>query len=173
MTGDNLTWMTYMRQLIAEYHLNHTFWCFNANSGDTGGLVLDDFVTWDEDKYEFVREVLWQDQDGNFIGLDHAVALGDNGISLSEYSGLDAVPVLSETSESEDTDVTLAGTSSSEAAAEQARSSEATPINLKTADSDMTESTLLKILVLVAVVIVVGIGGFGAYKIGERTARKD
>ena len=173
MTGDNLTWMTYMRQLIAEYHLNHTFWCFNANSGDTGGLVLDDFVTWDEDKYEFVREVLWQDQDGNFIGLDHAVALGDNGISLSEYSGLDAVPVLSETSESEDTDVTLAGTSSSEAAAEQARASEATPINLKTADSDMTESTLLKILVLVAVVIVVGIGGFGAYKIGERTARKD
>lgn len=173
MTGDNLTWMTYMRQLIAEYHLNHTFWCFNANSGDTGGLVLDDFVTWDEDKYEFVREVLWQDQDGNFIGLDHAVALGDNGISLSEYSGLDAVPVLSETSESEETDVTLAGTSSSEAAAEQARASEATPINLKTADSDMTESTLLKILVLVAVVIVVGIGGFGAYKIGERTARKD
>ncbi len=173
MTGDNLTWMTYMRQLIAEYHLNHTFWCFNANSGDTGGLVLDDFVTWDEDKYEFVREVLWQDQDGNFIGLDHAVALGDNGISLSEYSGLDAVPVLSETSESEDTDVTLAGTSSSEVAAEQARASEATPINLKTADSDMTESTLLKILVLVAVVIVVGIGGFGAYKIGERTARKD
>ena len=173
MTGDNLTWMTYMRQLIAEYHLNHTFWCFNANSGDTGGLVLDDFVTWDEDKYEFVREVLWQDQDGNFIGLDHAVALGDNGISLSEYSGLDAVPVLSETSGSEGTDVTLAGTSSSEAAAEQARASEATPINLKTADSDMTESTLLKILVLVAVVIVVGIGGFGAYKIGERTARKD
>ena len=173
MTGDNLTWMTYMRQLIAEYHLNHTFWCFNANSGDTGGLVLDDFVTWDEDKYEFVREVLWQDQDGNFIGLDHAVALGDNGISLSEYSGLDAVPVLSETSESEGTDVTLAGTSSSEAAAEQARASEATPINLKTADSDMTESTLLKILVLVAVVIVAGIGGFGAYKIGERTARKD
>ena len=173
MTGDNLTWMTYMRQLIAEYHLNHTFWCFNANSGDTGGLVLDDFVTWDEDKYEFVREVLWQDQDGNFIGLDHAVALGDNGISLSEYSGLDAVPVLSETSESEETDVTLAGTSSSEVAAEQARASEATPINLKTADSDMTESTLLKILVLVAVVIVVGIGGFGAYKIGERTARKD
>ena len=173
MTGDNLTWMTYMRQLIAEYHLNHTFWCFNANSGDTGGLVLDDFVTWDEDKYEFVREALWQDQDGNFIGLDHAVALGSNGISLSEYSGLDAVPVLSETSESEDTDVTLAGTSASEAAAEQARASEATPINLKTADSDMTESTLLKILVLVAVVIVVGIGGFGAYKIGERTARKD
>ena len=91
MTGDNLTWITYMRQLIADYHLNHTFWCFNANSGDTGGLVLDDFVTWDNDKYNFVREVLWQDENGTFIGLDHVVPLGSNGMCLSDYSGLDAV----------------------------------------------------------------------------------
>jgi aryl-phospho-beta-D-glucosidase BglC (GH1 family) len=88
MTGDNLTWMEYMRQLIGEYHLNHTFWCFNANSGDTGGLVLDDFTTWDEEKYEFVREVLWQNEDGQFIGLDHEVPLGANGIALSDYDGV-------------------------------------------------------------------------------------
>ena len=88
MTGDNLTWMEYMRQLIGEYHLNHTFWCFNANSGDTGGLVLDDFTTWDEEKYEFVREVLWQNEDGQFIGLDHEVPLGANGIALNDYDGV-------------------------------------------------------------------------------------
>ncbi len=88
MTGDNLTWMEYMRQLIGEYHLNHTFWCFNANSGDTGGLVMDDFTTWDEEKYEFVREVLWQNEDGQFIGLDHEVPLGANGIALSDYDGV-------------------------------------------------------------------------------------
>lgn len=88
MTGDNLTWMEYMRQLIGEYHLNHTFWCFNANSGDTGGLVLDDFTTWDQEKYEFVKEVLWQNEDGQFIGLDHVVPLGVNGISLSDYDGV-------------------------------------------------------------------------------------
>ncbi len=88
MTGDNLTWMEYMRQLISEYHLNHTFWCFNANSGDTGGLVMDDFTTWDEEKYEFVREVLWQNEDGQFIGLDHEVPLGANGIALSDYDGV-------------------------------------------------------------------------------------
>lgn len=88
MTGDNLTWMEYMRQLIGEYHLNHTFWCFNANSGDTGGLVLDDFTTWDEEKYEFVREVLWQNEDGQFIGLDHEVPLGANGIALKDYDGV-------------------------------------------------------------------------------------
>ena len=81
MEGDNLKWMEYFRQLIAQKHLHHTFWCFNANSGDTGGLVKDDFKTWDEEKYSFVKEVLWQTEDGKFIGLDHAVPLGLNGIA--------------------------------------------------------------------------------------------
>lgn len=87
MQEPNLTWMTYMRQLIKENKLNHTFWCFNANSGDTGGLVLDDFTTWDEEKYAFVKEVLWQ-ENGKFVGLDHAVPLGKNGITLSEANGI-------------------------------------------------------------------------------------
>ena len=93
MQGDNLTWMTYFRQLIAEQSLNHTFWCYNANSGDTGGLVKDDFQTWDEEKYAFVKEVLWQDDEGRFVGLDHAVPLGSNGIALSEWSGQIVTPV--------------------------------------------------------------------------------
>lgn len=84
MTEPNLTWMTYLRKYIKENRINHTFWCFNANSGDTGGLVLDDFTTWDEEKYNFVKEVLWQ-KDGKFVGLDHKIPLGENGISLSEY----------------------------------------------------------------------------------------
>ncbi len=87
MREPNLKWMTYMRQLIKENHLNHTFWCFNANSGDTGGLVLDDFTTWDETKYAFVKEVLWQ-ENGKFVGLDHAIPLGDNGITLTAAKGL-------------------------------------------------------------------------------------
>ncbi len=84
MTEPNITWMTYMRQLIKEHRLHHTFWCFNANSGDTGGLVLDDFTTWDEEKYAFVKEVLWSDN-GKFIGLDHEIPLGINGVSLGDY----------------------------------------------------------------------------------------
>ena len=85
MRDPNLKWMTYMRELIKKYRLNHTFWCFNANSGDTGGLVLDDFTTWDTEKYEFVKEVLWQ-ENGKFVGLDHDIPLGTggNGISLGE-----------------------------------------------------------------------------------------
>ena len=92
MEGDNLKWMEYFRQLIAEKHLHHTFWCFNANSGDTGGLVKDDFKTWDEEKYNFVKEVLWQTEEGEFIGLDHAVPLGVNGIALSDYTGVTITP---------------------------------------------------------------------------------
>lgn len=83
MKDPNLKWMTYMRKLIVDNKLNHTFWCFNANSGDTGGLVLDDFTTWDEEKYSFVKEALWQ-QNGKFVGLDHKIPLGDNGITLSD-----------------------------------------------------------------------------------------
>ncbi len=82
MTEPNLKWMKYLRRLIKEERLNHTFWCFNANSGDTGGLVKDDFVTWDEEKYDFVKEVLWQ-EDGKFVGLDHKIPLGENGKTLS------------------------------------------------------------------------------------------
>ncbi|MDE6728150.1 MAG: cellulase family glycosylhydrolase [Oscillospiraceae bacterium] len=87
MKEPNLKWMTCMRKLIKEYHLNHTFWCYNANSGDTGGLVLDDFTTWDTEKYNFVKEVLWQ-ENGKFVGLDHAIPLGANGITLTSAKGL-------------------------------------------------------------------------------------
>ncbi len=93
MREPNLSWMTFLRQLIAEEGIHHTFWCFNANSGDTGGLVGHDFTTWDEEKYEFVKEVLWQ-EDGYFVGLDHLVPLGKagNGIALSEATGLEVLP---------------------------------------------------------------------------------
>ncbi len=83
MTEPNITWMTHLRTLIKKNRLNHTFWCFNSNSGDTGGLVKDDFTTWDTEKYNFVKEVLWQ-KNGKFVGLDHKIPLGKNGITLSQ-----------------------------------------------------------------------------------------
>ncbi|MCM1227125.1 MAG: cellulase family glycosylhydrolase [Clostridium sp.] len=84
-TGDNTKWMTILRDYMIEKRIHHTFWCFNENSGDTGGLVYDNFGKWDEDKYALVKPALWQDDSGNFIGLDHTIALGKNGITVSDY----------------------------------------------------------------------------------------
>ncbi len=81
MQEPNLTWMKHMRKLIKTHKLHHTSWCFNQNSGDTGGLILDDWTTWDTEKYNFVKEVLWQ-KNGKFVGLDHKVPLGRNGTVL-------------------------------------------------------------------------------------------
>ena len=88
-TGENKHWMQELRDYMIDKHIHHTFWCFNENSGDTGGLVYDDFGKWDEEKYNFVKEALWQTNDGKFIGLDHSIPLGQsgNGISLSDYYG--------------------------------------------------------------------------------------
>ncbi len=77
--GDNQKWLTYLAQTIAENNLNHTFWCMNPNSGDTGGILKDDWVTIDADKYNIVKQTLWKNSSGKFIGLDHQVNLGANG----------------------------------------------------------------------------------------------
>lgn len=81
--GPNQDWMTYLREYIIEKHIHHTFWCYNNNSGDTGGLVASDFITWDEAKYNFVKPSLWQDANGRFVGLDHAIPLGNNGNNIN------------------------------------------------------------------------------------------
>lgn len=84
-------WMTALRDLIVEQGIHQTFWVLNPNSGDTGGLLLDDWRTWDEAKYNLLKPALWQ-YNGKFVGLDHQVRLGGSGsttgISLGErYNG--------------------------------------------------------------------------------------
>jgi len=85
--GDNETWMYAIRDLITENKLHHTFWCINPNSGDTGGLLNNDWVTWDEEKYDLFKPSLWTNTEGKFVSLDHQVALGgeETGVSLNEY----------------------------------------------------------------------------------------
>jgi endoglucanase len=78
-SGDNQKWLTCLASFINQKGLNHTFWCFNPDSHDTGGLVLDDWNTVDETKYNIIKQSLWQTGSGAFIGLDHEVALGVSG----------------------------------------------------------------------------------------------
>lgn len=85
--GRNVQWMTALRDLMIEKRIHHTFWCFNENSSDTGGLIKGgtNWTEWDEDKYTFVEPALWQNNNGSFISLDHKISLGSNGISLGDY----------------------------------------------------------------------------------------
>ncbi len=81
-------WMAALRDLMIDNGIHHTFWCLNPNSGDTGGLLLDDWTSWDETKYnQMLKPALWQ-HNGKFVGLDHQVRLGGagatTGISLAE-----------------------------------------------------------------------------------------
>jgi len=161
MEGDNLKWMEYFRQLIAEKHLHHTFWCFNANSGDTGGLVKDDFKTWDEEKYAFVREVLWQTEDGKFIGLDHAVPLGANGIALSDYTGVKVTPApvtLAAETTATDVDVTVAtdGTEPVESAVTENGSSNSNPF-METMQKATTELIIIAIIAVILIIVIIAV----------------
>ena len=90
---DNQKWMTLLRDYMINHHINHTFWCLNTNSGDTGGLWdslqftagSGTTIKWNEPKYELFEKALWQTTSGKYIGLDHEVALGKNGVSLSQF----------------------------------------------------------------------------------------
>ena len=42
-------------------------------------------IKWNEPKYKLFEEALWQTKSGKYIGLDHQVALGKNGISLNDF----------------------------------------------------------------------------------------
>lgn len=87
--GDNEKWMVLLRNFIQKNHIHHTFWCINPNSGDTGGLLNHDWMTWDEAKYGLLKPVLWQNGKGKFVGLDHDVPLGGQagvtGVSLNQF----------------------------------------------------------------------------------------
>jgi endoglucanase len=93
-------WMTALRDLIVDKHLHQTFWVLNPNSGDTGGLLLDDWKTWDEQKYALLKPALWQ-HGGKFVSLDHQVPLGGagstTGISLAARYGGGTEPTASAT----------------------------------------------------------------------------
>lgn len=83
--GDNEKWMNLIADYMNKKNMSHTFWCLNPNSGDTGGLLNDDWKTWDEEKYKLFERTLWQDVDGKYVSLDHQKGLGKDGITIGEY----------------------------------------------------------------------------------------
>jgi endoglucanase len=70
VNANNKAWFTALASFLSTRNIHHTFWSFNPNSADTGGLVLEDWRTVDETKYAIIKQTLWMK------GLDHVVALG-------------------------------------------------------------------------------------------------
>ncbi|MGD9210109.1 MAG: glycoside hydrolase family 5 protein [Desulfobacteraceae bacterium] len=90
----NKKYLRAIRDYIIEnkYVLHHTFWCINIDSSDTGGLLARGEGTvfpgsrdlkWNDNKYDnYVLPALWTNSEGKFIGLDHKIPLGNNGVTL-------------------------------------------------------------------------------------------
>jgi endoglucanase len=95
----NKKYLRAIREYIIKnkYTLHHTLWCINVDSADTGGLLTRGEGTafpggrdlkWNDNKYDnYLLPVLWRNSDGKFIGLDHKVPLGKNGVALGGGGG--------------------------------------------------------------------------------------
>lgn len=86
--GSNQKYLGIINDFITKNHINHTYWCINPNSGDTGGLLKDDWTTWDDAKWNMMKSSLWQTSNGTFIGLDHVVKLGSKGTNVTAFYGV-------------------------------------------------------------------------------------
>lgn len=91
----NKKYLRAMRDYIIEnkFKLHHTFWCINIDSADTGGLLTRGEGTafpggrdlkWNDNKYDnYLLPTLWRNSAGKFIGLDHKIPLGKNGVTTT------------------------------------------------------------------------------------------
>lgn len=49
------TWQRTLVAFIKQHHISYTYWCLNPNSGDTGGLLTNNWKTVDQAKLDLLR----------------------------------------------------------------------------------------------------------------------
>jgi aryl-phospho-beta-D-glucosidase BglC (GH1 family) len=57
-TESDRNWLQALASYIAANEMSFTFWCLNPNSGDTGGILMDDWVTVRQDKQDVLAPLL-------------------------------------------------------------------------------------------------------------------
>lgn len=51
-------WQNYLVDYIKNNKLSFSYWCLNPNSGDTGGILYDDWTTLDSNKVNMLKRIL-------------------------------------------------------------------------------------------------------------------
>jgi endoglucanase len=57
-TKTDQAWLGKLAQYIDQNNLSFTYWCLNPNSGDTGGILADDWVTVNQAKQAVIKPIL-------------------------------------------------------------------------------------------------------------------
>jgi endoglucanase len=57
-TDSDKKWLGALTQYIASHDMSFSFWCLNADSGDTGGILQNDWITVNTDKMAYLTPVL-------------------------------------------------------------------------------------------------------------------
>ncbi|WP_152393338.1 cellulase family glycosylhydrolase [Paenibacillus guangzhouensis] len=57
-TSSEGKWQNTLVDYIRANNMYWTYWCVNPNSGDTGGLLLDDWVTWNQPKQDMLNRLM-------------------------------------------------------------------------------------------------------------------
>ncbi len=53
-------WQRRLMQYLKEHRISYTYWCWNPDSGDTGGVLADDWTTFHDDKMAMLRDYQWR-----------------------------------------------------------------------------------------------------------------
>ncbi len=133
----NILWMGAFRDYLIETNSSHTFWAYNPNSDDTGGLVGNDWTTWDSIKYtQILKPALWQTAAGLFISLDHRTSM-PGGTNVAAVYG--TKPDLDKGDPAGGVGVPGSGSSSSSSSSSGGSSTAGdNPLNLLTTGSSLT-----------------------------------
>ena len=52
-------WQTTLVSYLSQHRISYTYWCWNPDSGDTGGILKRDWTTVDQAKLDILRSYQW------------------------------------------------------------------------------------------------------------------
>jgi endoglucanase len=57
--GKQAVWQTSLMKFLGQHHISYTYWCWNPDSGDTGGILKNDWTTVDQARLNILRAYQW------------------------------------------------------------------------------------------------------------------